>query len=426
MFKKIITNLFSSLAGKLLTVRSPKVVVVTGSVGKTSTKEAIVDVLQTHYKVATTKGNFNMEVVVPLAVLGLGLPSALHSPLAWADLYLRARRRLKEPYEFDVVVLELGADHPGDLAHYTRWIKPTIAVVTGVSDEHLEFFKNVEAVAKEELTMCSVAETALLNRDDIDSKYDQLTQNKKILTYGLDSKNTYQFTPRQFTIHYGYDGSFSGEGLTKFKSQVRVVGQHNLRSAAAAVAVGHLLDVPVDKIMQGVEDIQPVPGRMNLLQGAEGSILIDDSYNSSPLAAKAALDTLYSFKTDNNERIAILGSMNELGEASEEAHKELGAYCDPSKLDWVVTVGHDANEWLAPAAESNGCRTKTFLSPIDAGEFVRRLLADGTVVLIKGSQNRVFTEEATKLLLRDSEDEKQLVRQSLYWEEVKRKQFSGL
>lgn len=200
------------------------------------------------------------------------------------------------------------------------------------------------------------------------------------------------------------------------------LGDQGARVVLAAVAAAHKLGLSAEEIKTGVEQVKPFAGRMQVLGGVRKSTLIDDTYNASPLAVKAALDVLYS--ADAPQRIAILGSMNEMGEGSGDMHKEIGGYCDPAKIDLLVTIGQQAGEYLAPAAVQKGCLTKTFLSPYEAGEFVKVQLKDDAVVLAKGSQNGVFAEEALKPLLANPHDESKLVRQSPYWLSVKRKQFS--
>jgi UDP-N-acetylmuramoyl-tripeptide--D-alanyl-D-alanine ligase len=158
---------------------------------------------------------------------------------------------------------------------------------------------------------------------------------------------------------------------------------------------------------------------MNLLRGVRDSVIIDDTYNSSPSAAIAALLTLYEIGDSATQRIAILGSMNELGAKSAEYHTQVGAQCDPLFLDWVVTIGEEAARYLAPAAKQNGCQVASFPGPIYAGTFAKKVLYDslqtGAIILVKGSQNGVFAEEAVKLLLANADDANQLVRQSAEW-----------
>jgi UDP-N-acetylmuramoyl-tripeptide--D-alanyl-D-alanine ligase len=167
------------------------------------------------------------------------------------------------------------------------------------------------------------------------------------------------------------------------------------------------------EVIDGLSAIRPVNGRMNILRGLLDSTIIDDTYNSSPAAAVAALQTLYLFPS--KQKIAVLGSMNELGEFSQKAHEEVGAVCDPTLLDWVVTIGNDAEKFLAPAAAKRGCQIRSFKSPYEAGAFVHSVLHPKATILAKGSQNGVFAEEALKILLHSTEEESQLVRQSSDW-----------
>jgi UDP-N-acetylmuramoyl-tripeptide--D-alanyl-D-alanine ligase len=160
---------------------------------------------------------------------------------------------------------------------------------------------------------------------------------------------------------------------------------------------------------------------MQKLTGINNSIIIDDSYNSSPVAAKLALDTLYGLESP--QKIAILGNMNELGDYSKQAHEEIGSYCDPKQLELVITIGPDANKYLGPVAVTRGCGVKSFDSPYEAGEFIKPLIKSGAVILVKGSQNKVFAEEAIKLLLANPADEAKLVRQSPQWLKIKQKAF---
>jgi UDP-N-acetylmuramoyl-tripeptide--D-alanyl-D-alanine ligase len=160
---------------------------------------------------------------------------------------------------------------------------------------------------------------------------------------------------------------------------------------------------------------------MNLLRGMNDTIIIDDTYNASPIAVIAALQTLYVFPA--KQRIAILGSMNELGSYSQAAHEQVGGACDPALLDWVITIGDEARKHLAPAAEKRGWRVRSFDGPYEAGAAAHQLMEPGGVVLAKGSQNRVFTEEAVKILLHSTDEEQYLVRQTPDWLAIKEKQF---
>jgi UDP-N-acetylmuramoyl-tripeptide--D-alanyl-D-alanine ligase len=188
-----------------------------------------------------------------------------------------------------------------------------------------------------------------------------------------------------------------------------------------AVAVAAKMGLMPDEIARGLALIQPVPGRMNILRGVEESIIIDDTYNSSPLAASSALQALYSLQTP--QRIAILGSMNELGTTSAAEHEKIGLMCDPMMLSWVITIGEEAEKYLAPAARRRGCQVKSFKSAIEAGGFAHQVMAKGAVVLVKGSQGGIYAEEAVKVLCMMDDDTK-LVRQSPEWIKIKDEFFS--
>ena len=203
-----------------------------------------------------------------------------------------------------------------------------------------------------------------------------------------------------------------------------MLGEHSLRPVAGAVAVAAKLGMAPSDIAAAVEDVVPVPGRMNVLRGIKQSMLIDDTYNSSPAAAEAALQTLYRLQAP--QRIALLGSMNELGEVSAAEHEKLGALCDPNLLAWVVTIGDEAEKHLAPAARQRGCQVKSFKSAIDAGAFIRSVIEEKAIVLAKGSQGNVYAEEAIKELLHSTSDDHQLVRQSPSWMQTKMKFFSDV
>lgn len=160
---------------------------------------------------------------------------------------------------------------------------------------------------------------------------------------------------------------------------------------------------------------------MNVLRGVGQSMIIDDSYNSSPAALKGALETLFTLP--GSQRMAIIGSMNELGETSKEEHEAIGRMCTPDKLDILITVGEEANKYLAVAAKESGCIVHQAWNSLEAGEKARDLVNPGAVVLAKGSEGGIFIEEAVNYLLADEGDKKQLVRQTDSWLERKKKFF---
>lgn len=392
------------------------VVAVAGSVGKTTTKLAIADLLAASgLRVRSQAGNYNDRVTVPLIFFGLPQPS-LYNIFAWIKVLGASQSEIALPYPYDVVVVELGTDGPGQLEKFA-YLKPDITVVTAVSPEHMEYFGTLDAVAAEELTVFDFSKRVLVNADDIAGAY---LAGRQFAEYSLTSVQAdYGATSAQS----GLDGQTLTVRLPKgaVSAHIYHMGEQGAKAVLAATAVADMLAVPKKVIENGLSQLKPFAGRMQLLQGVQDSKLIDDTYNANPIATMAALDVLYGVRT--KRRIAILGSMNELGDYAKAAHEEVGAYCDPKKLAVVVTIGQDAKKWLAPAARARGCTVHSCMSPYDAGTYVSRKLEKGAVVLAKGSQNGVFAEEALKPLLANPEDAQKLVRQSDYWLKAKNQQF---
>lgn len=423
MFKHYIQKKLEKYVAKYF-VKHPdvKLVVVAGSVGKTSTKRAIATLLSKRYRVALHEGNHNTHLSAPLAILGIDYPPNVKSIGAWLSVFRAARRRIKEPSGTDIIVAELGADRPGDMVQFGTYLHPHIGVVTAVTPEHMEFFNTIEAVAQEELTTANFSQLAIINRDDIDGRFSSFLTNQNIDTYGTTGLAEYRFETQDFTLENGYEGEVIVQGFDQpIPATIKVVGEHSLRPAMGAVAVAAKLGLTSSEIAAGLALLRATPGRMNLLRGIDGTTIIDDTYNSSPLAASSALQTLYSLPAV--QRIAILGSMNELGASSAAEHGALGNLCDPSLLSWVITIGSDAEAYLAPAARARGCQVKSFKSAIEAGGFARSVMEEGAVILAKGSQGDVYAEEAVKVLCVMSEDV-ELVRQSPEWMATKNNFFS--
>ena len=419
MFKKVVRKRLEKYARKYLKKHNPTLVVVVGSVGKTTTKSAIATVLRDcGMNVRMSDKNYNADMSVPLALMGIDYPEdSVHSLKSWLEVFKEMRKRIKNDKTPDVIIQELGTDHPGEIPHFGEYIHATLAVVTAISPEHMEYFKTMDNVAKEELYVAEFADMTIVNAEDIPAEY---LENRYVM-YGYNKYVDYRFTSEKHTPLAGYEGVLSSKDLGKIKVKIPAIGEPQLKSALAAAVIATKLEIDTDKVVSALEKLQTVSGRMQGLEGKNDTILIDDTYNSSPLAAKAALDTLYEIKAP--QHIAVLGSMNELGDTSEESHEELGKYCDPKKLDLVVTIGEDARLYLAPAAKKNGCRVKTFRHPKHAGEFVEENAEKGAAILFKGSQNGVYAEEALKVMLRDEKDIKKLVRQSKLWMNKKRDCF---
>lgn len=426
MFKKLIQKHLENYVRKYF-ARHPevKLIVVAGSVGKTSTKHAVATLLSQRYRVEMDESNHNTEMSVPVALLGLKYPENVHSIFAWLAIFRAAHRRIKQPAFSDVIVQEIGADRPGDIAHFGTYIRPDIALITAVTPEHMENFKTIEAVAQEELTAANFSQSALINRDDIEGRFADFITTPNISTYGTTGLAEYRIEIENFALATGYDGKLIAPNFaTSLDVNISVYGEHSLRPIMGAVAVACQLGIAPEQIVAALRTIKPVKGRMNILRGANGSTIIDDSYNSSPAAAAAALQTLYTINAP--QRIAVLGDMNELGDVSAIEHQRLGALCDPNHLSWVVTVGPEAAKYLAPYAKQRGNQVKSFASALEAGSFVHSVIEDGGVVLVKGSQSGIYLEEAIKIFSHATSEDTELVRQDASWQAIKNEFFQNI
>lgn len=429
MFKKIVRWKLERLTKKYFKKHPEvKLVVVVGAVGKTTTKIAIADVLAEKFRVQLERNNHNTEISVPLAIMGINFPppELLKKISTWRKIFWAMKQRIKAPSGVDVIVQELGTERPGEIARFGKYLSPDVAVVTSVAMEHMENFPGgIYEVAQEELIAANFAKMAVINFDDVDKKFANLVTNDNITDYGIKDG---EYLLRKVDSQDPLDGAQVKITAPEFpggiSAKVHLIGEHNLKSAAAATAVASKMGMSAEEIARALEKIRPVQGRMNVLRGVRGAKIIDDTYNSSPTAAIAALLTLY--QTPAEQRIAILGTMNELGNFAGEMHAAVGAQCDPEFLDAVITIGETAQNYLAPAAAKNGCFVRSFSDPISAAAQVNKLLQENAAILIKGSQNGVFAEEATKILLHDAADVAQLVRQEPEWMAKKQAWFDSL
>lgn len=414
--KALVVKLLNQAVARYIRRNKIKVIAVAGSIGKTSTTNAIRTVLEQKYKVHHPKTAYNTNKSVHLEMFDLQFAT---STAGWVRTVGQVLVRSLGKADYEVLVVEIGTDHPGELQTFA-WLQPEIGVLTAIAPEHMEYFKTIEAVAKEELSITGFCKKLVFNANTVPRQYVTNDITDKTIWYGRGEERRTE----GYRIDAGggiVKADFKLHGSSLDGLELQVLGEHSLDALMAAATVADLAEVPLEQIASGLTAIQPVKGRMQRLKGVQNTIIIDDSYNASPEAVKAALDVLGQFEAP--QRIAVLGAMNEMGEYSAQAHAEVGGYCDPAKLDMVITIGQDANDHLAPAASKRGCQVKTFASPYMAGEYVRQQLQPGSVLLFKGSQNGVFAEEAIKAVLADKADEYKLVRQSEFWMDIKSEQF---
>ncbi len=417
-FRTQILGRVESYTKQLIATHRPTVIAVTGSVGKTGTKLAIAHMLRGQYQVLVQEGNYNTEFGLPLSLFELDPPEKSTSILAWLKILWSMRRRIKTPYPYDVVVLEMGADQPGDITRFMQYIQPDIGVVTAVAKVHFEAFGSLQAIIDEKWSLARGSKTVIYNHDDKNLRQ-QAADMTNCVGYGLERTDVWSEL-HEFREAQGWLGTLH-INETGLEAVFPVLGQQSVYGLTAAAAVAEQCDIPTDTIVERIKSWTQPKGRMRLLSGKNGSRIIDDSYNSNPYASVAALDALQRF---SGRKIAIMGTMNELGDYEEDGHRLVGRHC--GHLDVLVTIGEPANRHTVAAAQEAGLdetQIYTCESPYLAGDSVASLLQEGDTVLVKGSQNGVFAEEAIKSLLDDETDEALLVRQSQGWLDKKRAQF---
>ncbi len=393
----------------------PKIVAISGSYGKTSTKEAIFYVLSKKFgsDVGKNWGNMNSALGLPLAILGLRSYS-FGAGLLWDIL------RAKWGYFFynlpKILVLELGIDKPGEMAELLSVVKPDIAVITGISETHLLELKSLSGVKKEKKMLIESLKkggVAVLNADDENSADIPLPTGAKKVTFGKKGEVSYR------DLEISISGSrFQLEISGKFLAvKSKLIGQHSIKIFLAAASVAREFSIDPDEIVQALEEIRPQPGRMNPVKAKNEILVIDDSYNSNPYSAIEALETLSAIKW-NGRKVAILGNMNELGSYTQEGHLQVGEVAG-KVVDFLVAVGDNA-EYLARGAGKLGLskdKVITFKTTDEVIAQLDKLLSAGDLVLVKASQNKMRFENIVKYLLDNSAlAEKLLVRQDKKWE----------
>jgi len=393
----------------------PKIVAISGSYGKTSTKEAIFYVLSKKFgsDVGKNWGNMNSALGLPLAILGLRSYS-FGAGLLWDIL------RAKWGYFFynlpKILVLELGIDKPGEMAELLSVVKPDIAVITGISETHLLELKSLSGVKKEKKMLIESLKkggVAVLNADDENSADIPLPTGAKKVTFGEKGEVSYR------DLEISISGSrFQLEISGKFLAvKSKLIGQHSIKILLAAASVAREFSIDPDEIVQALEEIRPQPGRMNPVKAKNEILVIDDSYNSNPYSAIEALETLSAIKW-NGRKVAILGNMNELGSYTQEGHLQVGEVAG-KVVDFLVAVGDNA-EYLARGAGKLGLskdKVITFKTTDEVIAQLDKLLSAGDLVLVKASQNKMRFENIVKYLLDNSAlAEKLLVRQDKKWE----------
>jgi len=412
--KKILQKILRFFSKLVLKKYNPVIIAITGSVGKTSTKEAIFHVLKTHFgehRVRRNTRNYNNEIGVPLTIFNLetGNRSILKWLIKFIKIFWMLIYRVSYP---DFLILEMGADKPGDIKYLIDFVHPKIGVITALGDipVHIEFFKGPEQVAKEKRNIVSCLkddEVAILNYDDKAVKNMSEGLKSKTLFFGLDPNAdikafNYDLNIKQDGTELNFKLEFKGNSVPA--KLVNVLGVQHLYSALAATAVGVVFNMNLVEIVEALKQFRPLPGRMRLIKGIKNSLIVDDSYNAALLSMEAALDSLKIFK---QRKIVVLGDMLEIGEYAPEAHKIVGRKA--AEIADMVFCVDSRSKFIAEAARKNNCdKVFEFDDSDQARLAVQEKIQENDVVLMKGSRGMKM-EKIVKEIMAEPEKAKELL-----------------
>jgi len=352
-----------------------RLVAITGSTGKTTTKEMLAAILVRRSSVLKSAGNLNNDYGVPLTLLAL------------------------EP-SHDVAVVELAMSAPGEIARLARIAEPQVGVITNVAPVHLQFFDSVDAIARakrELIQNLRGSSTAVLNYDDPRVRRFADGFGGGIVTFGFESGAMFQAVDLRTPQEGETDFTVKGQGMDS-QFHLPLPGRHNVQNALAAIATASLFDIPTSDLREAIAHYQTLHQRSEIIRLPRGITVLDDSYNSNPLAMERMLETVAAWP-GAKRRIVVAGEMLELGSSSPELHKEVGRRCVKSGVDWLLAVQGEARFILEGAGEMGlpDDRGRFFPTAQGAGDYCASLLQSGDVVLVKGSRG-VHLEKVVDVL----------------------------
>jgi UDP-N-acetylmuramoyl-tripeptide--D-alanyl-D-alanine ligase len=350
---------YQTLAANYRRSLALKVLAITGSNGKTSTKDFAASVLARRFRVTKTEGNFNNHV---------GLPRTI----------------LEATSEDEVAVWEIGMNHPGEIAALSKIAAPDAAIITNIGVAHIEFMGSREAIAAEKGALAETIEaqgTVILNADDPFSEGIAARTRAKVVFAGTTGGAV-----RAIEIRQSADGSEFTivEGAHRCRAQLPVAGTHMVQNALLAVAAGRAFGLSIEECAAGLAAAPLTKARLQIKE-IGGVQFLDDSYNANPDSMKAALRTLVELDAEG-KRIAVLGEMRELGAESERGHREIGEAAATLGVDQLITIG-DAAELIAEGARTAGLgKVSSARSTSEAAKLLSEMAEPGDLVLIKGSR----------------------------------------
>lgn len=349
------------------------VVGVTGSVGKTSTKDIIANVVSQKYKTLKTQGNSNNDIGLPFTIFNLK--------------------------DHEAAVIEMGMNHFGEISKLTKIAKPTISVITNIGTSHIGNLGSRENILKAKLEILEGMDKKVLvinNDNDLLHKYNLENKDVEKHTYGIENKS--DVMAEDIILNENNSKFICNLKGEKFKVKVPVGGIHFVYNALCAATVGNLLGLSIEQIKKGIETFELTKKRMDITELDNGVTIINDSYNASFESMQASLKYLSGLK--NNRKIAVLGDMFELGEYSKELHEKVGKEVAKNNIDILICSG-DNSKYIVEEAKENGMEKNNIYYFEDKNEiqnFIRNIWKKGDAILFKASNGMKFFEIVENLL----------------------------
>ena len=342
-------------------------VAVTGSVGKTTTKDMIASVISQKYKTLKTDKNYNNDIGVPDTIFNL-------------------------ERNHEAAVIEMGMNHFGEIEYLAGIGRPDIAVITNIGESHIANLGSQEGIfkAKMEITkQFTEKNTLIVNGDDAFLSKTKGVGEYKIVYYGKDNpqNDVSAKNIRNDGLHGISFTVVTDEG--EYEVKVNVAGVHNVYNALAAICVGRELDIPMDSILQGIADTEVTAERLDI-EEYNGITIINDCYNASPDSVRAAVKVLSG--ENANRKIAVLGDILEMGEYAGKAHYELGVFVAENGIDVLITAGENMKQLARGACDNGMNNVKSFDKTLEVCEYIKDNLKEGDAVLIKASHGMNFSE----------------------------------
>ncbi len=424
IFKKFIVYILQIESKIVLWKYKPKVVAITGSVGKTSTKDAVYAVISGISYVRKSEKSFNSEIGLPLTILGV--PNGWNNPIVWLKNIVKGLWLIVGHHKYpEWLVLEVGIGKPGDMKKTASWLKSDAVIITAIGETpvHIEFFNSRKHLVEEKAQLIKTLKKdglLVLNADD-ETVLGMKTKTKNItITYGfkdgadiLGSGESIFYDENDFPKGIIYRVDESGKSLPVIIEGV--FGKNHIYASLGALALASGLKWNTLDAVERLKNYDVPPGRMRLLEGINNSLIIDDTYNSSPFACEEGLKTLREVK-NKGRKIAVLGDMLELGKHTKTAHEHIGQIAKEN-VDFLIVVGQRAKD-IKEGAIKTGMGSENifdFINSKEAGEFLKKFVKENDFVFIKGSQG-MRMERTVEAILKDQENKsKLLVRQDAEW-----------